>query len=134
MPGLDELGAGAVGERPLRTAVTRLRALRTARSFRGTRGTPAATAATTARPPDGATAHGDRLTGGDHPMQAESLRTGLGMPGQPWLQDRPGMQAVPMRGRMQGGRGVALSSTGRLVRPHTDIQRAKGMRQDLPVH
>jgi len=44
------------------------------------------------------------------------------------------MQAVPMRGRVQGGRGVALSRAGRLVRPHTDVQRAKGMRQDLPVH
>lgn len=67
-------------------------------------------------------------------MQAEPLRTGLGVPGQPWLQDRPWVQAVPMRGRMQGGRGVALPRAGRLVRPHTNVQRAKGMRQDLPVH
>jgi len=62
------------------------------------------------------------------------MRTRLGMPGQPGLQDRPRVQAVPMRGRMQGGRGVTLSRAGRLVRPYTHVQRAKGLRQDLPVH
>jgi len=67
-------------------------------------------------------------------VQAEPVRPGLGLPGQPGLQDRRRMQAVPMRGRVQGGRGVALSRDGRLVRPHTNVQRAKGLRQDLPVH
>jgi len=56
VPGLDELGARAVGERPLRTAVTHLRALRAARSFRGTRSTPAAAASIT----DGTAARGGR--------------------------------------------------------------------------
>jgi len=67
-------------------------------------------------------------------VQAEPLRTGLGVSGQPRLQDRPRVQAVQMRGRVQGGRGVALPVARRLVRPHTNVQRAKGMRQDLPVH
>jgi len=127
--GLDELGARAVGKRTLRTAVTQLRALRTARSFRGTRGTSSTTAAITARPPDG-----PRLAGSHYSVQAEPVRTGLGVPDQQRLQDWRRMQTVPVRGRVQGGRGVALSRDGRLVRPHTHVQRPKGLRKDLPVH
>jgi len=90
VPGLDKLGAGNVGERTLRATVARLRAVRAARSIRRTRGTPAAVTAATTRPPDGRhTEHGGGLAGGDHPVQAESVRPGLGMPGQQRLQDWP---------------------------------------------
>jgi len=101
---LDELVAGYIGERTLRATVARLRALRTARSFRGTRGTSVIVVATTVRPPDGPTAsHGGELTGSDRPVQAEPMYTGLGVLGQQGMQDRPRVQAVSVRARVQGG-------------------------------
>lgn len=118
--GLDERDTGAVGQRPLRAAVGRLRSLHTAQGVRGARDTAAATA--------------DRRGAGDGAVQAEPVRARRGVLGEPRLPDRARMQAVPVRGRLQGGRGVALPRAGGHVRQHTHVQRAKGLREDLPVY
>lgn len=142
MPGLDKLGAGAVGELTLRPAVARLRALRAARRFRRTRGTPAAVSPAPAtrsrrcarRQVTTCGGGGDRPAGSDHAVQAEPVRPRLGVPGEPRVQDRPRVQAVPVRARVQGRRGVAFSRAGRLVCTRAHVQRAQGLRQGVPVH
>lgn len=122
--GLDERGiAGTVGERTVRAVVARLRAVCVAERVHGTsvRGATAAAAA-------------DRSGAGDRTVQAETVRVGHGVLGEPRVSDRELVQAVPVRARVQSGRSVALSSAGRFVRTHTHIQRAEGLCKGVPVH
>lgn len=118
--GLDERGTGAVSQRSLRPTVSRLRSVRAAQGVRGARDAAAATA--------------DRRGAGDGAVQAEPVRGRRGVFGEPRLPDRARLQAIPVRGRLQGGRGVALPGAGGHVRQHTHVQRAKGLCQDMPVH
>lgn len=122
MPGLDEHGSRAVGQRSVRPPVARLRAVRVAENVRGTR-----VAA-------GAPAAADGRGAGDDAVQAEPVRARLRVPGEPRLSHRPRVQTVPLRARLQGGRSVALPVARRLVRAHTDLQRPEGLREDMPVH
>jgi len=121
--GLDEHGhGGTVGERTVRAAIVRHRAVRVAQGVHGTRARGTAGPAT------------DGRRAGDGTVQTEPVRARVGVPGEPRLPDRARVQTVPVRGRVQGGRAVALSGAGRLVRARTHVQRAKGLREGVPVH
>lgn len=116
--GLDKHGARAVGERTVRQAVAGRRAVRVAGRVRGTRGSATA----------------DGRCSGDHAVQTEHLRARHGVLGEPRVSHRIRVQAVPVRAGLQGGRGVALPVARRLLRPHTHVQRPKGLRENMPVH
>lgn len=132
MPGLDEYGARAVGERAVRPVVRRPgdRPVRVvARVHRSQDGGGGGTASST----DG---RGGRAAT-DGAVQAQPMRLGRGMPGKPrvphgrWPRR---VQPVPVRGRLQGRRGVALSIDRALVRARAHVQRAEGLREGVPVH
>lgn len=122
--GLVERGARHVGALAVRTAVVR-RAVRAAANVRRPRVAGSGAGAV----PD------DRGGRSDLAVQAQPLRPGRGVPGEPGLQGRPRRQLRPVsvRTRLQGRRGVALPGARTLLRARADIQRAEGLREGVPV-